>query len=69
MKEQIENGEKLIAGWPEEKPWITEEEAKGATDKVGVGGCGDSLLVDVVVCLDRMNLLYASFGSVGTADK
>lgn len=34
VKEQIENGKKLIAGWAEEKPWITEEETKGATDKV-----------------------------------
>lgn len=35
VKEQIENGEKLVAGWAETKPWITEEETKSATEKVG----------------------------------
>lgn len=34
VKERVEAAEKTIASWSEEKPWITEEETKTATEKV-----------------------------------
>eukprot|EP00775_Hariotina_reticulata_P013787 gene13787-13908_t len=34
VKEQLDVADKLIASWAEGKPWITEEETKGASEKV-----------------------------------
>lgn len=34
VKEQLDIATNLTASWAEGKPWITEEETKGATDKV-----------------------------------
>jgi len=34
VKERVEAAEKTIASWSEEKPWITEEETKSASEKV-----------------------------------
>lgn len=34
VKERVEAAEKTIASWSEEKPWITEEETKSASEKL-----------------------------------